>query len=362
VRRFSRVLWRSLKWFFVVALGVEVLSFAVITTSNWVIYGHLREGPKAVYDAYSLFQMPDGFRPTAHVVKVPPKAELGRLIWFFGGSTMRASDGPEDKTIPSFVMGALNAADKPYAFNCINFGINSYNSLLEVKLLEKEFIETDKRPELVVFYDGANDSNYFAVQKTRYAHEGRERVKGVIESYYKSGIGLLKPLNAAYYASFTRELLQKLLYTVETVDPKSPELAAFIDVTVKRYDFINHLCASYGIPFILFWQPLYWTENCKSAHPEVVAKESAAILGHKVFPHVRDNFMLVYGDLERALSGKPYFVPMRNALCARTAPVYTHDGVHNTVAGREAIAAAMLPRLRAQLSLNNPMPTNGDQP
>jgi hypothetical protein len=361
VRRFLLVLWRTAKGLVVAVLGVEILSFAVITTSNLVIYGHLREGPRAVYDAYSLFQMPDGFRPTAHVVPVAPKPELGRLIWFFGGSTMRASDGPEDKTIPSFLMGALNAADTPYRFDCVNFGINSYNSLMEVKLLEKEFIETAKRPNLVVFYDGANDANYFAVQKNRYAHEGRERVQGVIESYYKSGFGLLKPLNAAYYASFTRELLQKFLYAVRKVDPNSPELAAFVEVTVKRYDFIEHLCASYGIPFVLLWQPLYWTETCQTVKPEVTAQESAIILGRKVFPHVRDNFMLVYGALERALADKPYFVPMRNALCARTRPVYTADGVHNPESGREAIAAAMLPTLLARLSLQ-PMPANGDQP
>lgn len=361
MRRFFPVLWRTVKWLAVAVLGIELLSFAVITTSNLVIYGHLREGPRAVYDAYSLFQMPDGFRPTAHVAPVAPKPELGRLIWFFGGSTMRASNDPEDKAIPSFLMATLNAEDAPYRFDGINFGINSYNSLLEVKLLEKEFIEAEKRPNLVVFYDGANDANYFAVQKNRYAHEGRERVKGVIESYYRSGFGLLKPFNAAYYASFTRELLQKLFYIVREVDPNSPELAAFVDVTVKRYDFINHLCASYGIPFVLFWQPLYWTETCHDVQPEVAAKEAATILGRKVFPHVRDNFMLVYGALEKALADKPYFVPMRNALCARTRPVYTADGVHNTVPGREAIAAAMLPTLRARLSLK-PMPANGDQP
>jgi hypothetical protein len=327
------VLWRTVKWLAVAVLGIELLSFAVITTSNLVIYGHLREGPRAVYDAYSLFQMPDGFRPTAHVAPVASKPELGRLIWFFGGSTMRASNDPEDKAIPSFLMATLNAEDAPYRFDGINFGINSYNSLLEVKLLEKEFIEAEKRPNLVVFYDGANDANYFAVQKNRYAHEGRERVKGVIESYYRSGFGLLKPFNAAYYASFTRELLQKLFYIVREVDPNSPELAAFVDVTVKRYDFINHLCASYGIPFVLFWQPLYWTETCHDVQRKWRQRKRPPSSGQGVSPCAR-HFMLVYGALEKALADKPYFVPMRNA-CARV-PVLSTPPTACIIPSRDA--------------------------
>jgi hypothetical protein len=360
VKRCLALAWRAVKWAVIGLVCLEVLSFAVITTSNWIIYGNLREGPKAVYDPYTLFQMAVSIWPTVNAVgKEEPRPELTRSIWFFGGSTMRASNGPMPETIPSLAAVALNAASKPYGIYCLNFGVNSFNSLLEVKYLQKQFIELPIRPNLVVFYDGANDANYFAVQKDRYAHEGKERVQGVIESYYKTGFGILKPLNAAYYASFTRELLEKLLYTTRPVDPDSPELAAFVADAVKRYDFVDHLCRSYGVPFVLFLQPVYWAETCQAREPSVVAQEKAAILGRKTFPYVRENFMTVYGALERALAGKPYCVNLRDALCGRTVPVYTADGVHNTVAGRQAIVAAMLPVLRARLSLNPPAATGG---
>ncbi len=361
MKRFFSVAWRSARWLVLGVLCLELLSFAVITTTNWIIYGNLREGPKAVYDPYALFLMENGIWPTAHVEVTKDHPELSRTIWFFGGSTMRASTAPFEKSIPSFVAKALNADDKPYVFNCLNFGVNSFNSLLEVKYLEKQFIEYPIRPNLVVFYDGANDANYFAVQKTPYAHEGRERVQGVIESYYKSGLGILKPVNAAYYASFTRELLEKLLYASRPVDPDSPELAEFVDLTVKRYDFVARLAESYGAQFLLFLQPLYWVETCPALDEATAAAERESILGRKAFPHVRDNFMTVYAALERALSGKPYFVNLRDSLCARNAPAYTADGVHNTDSGREAIAAAMLPALRTHLFLN-PAPQNRGQP
>ncbi|WP_428563568.1 MAG: SGNH/GDSL hydrolase family protein [Solidesulfovibrio sp. DCME] len=361
MKRFFATAVKTIKWGIIGVLCLEALSFAVITTTNWVIYGNLREGPKAVYDPYALFLMGNGVWPTANIAVAEGYPELSKVLWFFGGSTMRASAAPYAHSIPSLVAKALNETGKPYAFNCFNFGVNSFNSLLESKYLEKQFIEFPIRPNLVVFYDGANDANYFAVQKTPYAHEGRERVQGVIESYYKSGYGILKPLNAAYFASFTRELLQKLLYTAKPVDPDSPELATFVELTVKRYDFINRLCAAEGAAFLLALQPLYWVETCPGLDAGVGQKEKDAILGRKTFPHVRENFMTVYAALERGLAGKPYFVNLRDALCGRNAPAYTADGVHNTDAGREAITAALLPAIRARLALKPEHDDGGPQ-
>lgn len=362
MKRFFSLVWRGAKWGLAGLLFVELLSFAVITTTNWIIYGNLREGPKAVYDPYALFLMENGVWPTANNAIVDCYPELSKTIWFFGGSTMRASSAAYELSIPSLVAKTLNTTGKPCAFNCFNFGVNSFNSLLEVKYLEKQFIEFPIRPDLVVFYDGANDANYFSVQKTPYAHEGRERVQGVIESYYKSSLGLLKPINAAYFASFTRELLQKLLYTAKAVEPGSPELAEFVDLTIKRYDFIDRLCAANGARFVLFLQPLYWVEDAPDLDARVAASEKETILGRKSFPYVRENFRTVYAALERGLSGKPYFVNLRNSLIGRTAPAYTADGVHNTDAGREGIAAAMLPAIRDRLPCNNLLPSNGGQP
>ena len=359
MKRFFLLALRTLEWLVVGGLLLEAVSFGAICTSNWIVFGQSRDGPKAVYDPYALFRMSVDVWPTRNAAASPSEKDPTRTIWFFGGSTMRASDAPIETTIPSLVAKALDAENPPSHCNCVNFGVNAFNSLLETKLLQKEYIEAQTRPDLVVFYDGANDANYFAVQKNRYAHEGRERVAGLIESYYKSGFGLLKPLAAAYYASYTRELLHKLLYVARPVDPDSPELAAFVDLAVKRYDFVDHLCASYGARFVLFLQPLLWTETCMGDPPGDAAQGNRML--PSAFPHVRENFMTVYGALERALADKPYCVPLRNAVCGRLAPAYTADGVHNTASGREAVVTAMLPALRARLSLN-PNARNGGQP
>lgn len=347
-RALSRVA-RLAAWLVLAVLGVEALCMAVITTTNYLIYGNLREGPKAVYDPYALFLMDTGVWPTEHVA-VSEVPALNRTIWFFGGSTMRAASTTFDKSIPSLVARDLNATGGKLAYNCFNFGVNSFNSLLEVKYFQKLLIEFPAKPNLVVFYDGANDANYFAVQGSAYAHEGRERVRGLLESYYKTGVGLLKPLTAAYYASFTRELLEKLTYTARAVSPDDPELALFVDLTVKRYDFIERVAALYGSRFLLFLQPLYWVETCPDLPPELRAAEGGLITTGGRLAMVRENFTTVYAALAKALAGRPYFVDIRDALCSRRAPAYEADGVHNTDAGRDIVARAMLPAIRDRLA------------
>lgn len=348
MKRLLRRLPRIPLWLLVAAACLELASFAAITALNILLYDNTREGPRAVYDPYALFLQANGTWPTAGIASAE-KPEDDRFVWFFGGSTMRASTAPYDKSIPSFAATALNAGPGPVRYTCFNFGINSFNSILETKYLQKQLIEFPLPPHLVVFYDGANDANYFALYKTPYGHEGMDRVQGLLESYFKTPIGILKPLCAAWYASFTRELLAKLTYALTPLDPDSPALRDYVALTVKRYDHVARLTAAYGAPFVLFLQPVYWAEECPDMDPGVRREEERTILGRRSLPHVRQNFMTIYAALEHALAEKPYFVNLRNALCSRTAPAYTADGVHQTDAGREGVAQAMLPWLRQRL-------------
>ena len=95
IKNGARVTWRAVKWLLLGLVGVELLSFAVITTSNWIIYGNLREGPKAVYDPYTLFQMAIPIWPTVDALGQDFPPQRVRTVWFFGGSTMGQSLGPD---------------------------------------------------------------------------------------------------------------------------------------------------------------------------------------------------------------------------------------------------------------------------
>jgi hypothetical protein len=332
-----RLIFSLLKWAVIILVAVEVLSFLFLTLANLFIYGSIWEGSRVNYDAYTLFQ--EGLRPTANN---PPAVDAkdNRLIWMFGGSTMRGSTNDDAKTIPSFLAGILNRAEKPLTFTVLNFGENSFNSLLETKYLQKLLIERPDRPHLIIFYDGVNECVYFSQNRNAYAHHGYQRVRALIESHRRSLFGLLKPLTAAVYASFTMEAYNKLRQTVIPIQGNSPELRNFVDLTVQRYDYVNQQAGFYGAKFLLFWQPILWVENCKVA-PQVEKMEEDYAINKARFAAVRHNFQVTYQALAARLKDKPYFIDFQNILCSRTQPVYKPDGAHLQDAGRMMVARAM---------------------
>lgn len=338
MKKSLRLIFSICKWLLLALVAVEVMSFLFVTLSNFFIYGSVWEGSRVNYDAYTLFQ--EGPRPTANNLPAASASPNHRTIWMFGGSTMRGSTDDDAKTIPSFLAALLNREGKPLSCTVLNFGENSFNSLLETKYLQKVLIERPTRPNLIIFYDGANECAYFSQTRTAYAHHGYQRVRALIESHRRSLFGLLKPLNAAVYASFTRELYDKLRQTVLPIAADSPELRNFVDLAVQRYDYVNQQAGFYGAKFLLFWQPILWVET-KEVAPQVREMEKKYAINVDRFAAVRHNFQVTYQALADRLRDKPYFIDFQNILCSRTEPVYKPDGVHLQDSGRMMVAREM---------------------
>lgn len=338
--RVGRVAARVLKWALVAILGLEVVSFCVVTLSNLVVYGSVWEGSRVNYDGYTLFQ--EGPRATLNNPPTTALPEAGhRILWVFGGSTTRGATDDDAMTIPSLLAGRLNVdPGSGPAVTVRNFGENSFNSLLETRYLQKALIEEAERPDVVIFYDGANEAVYFSQLRTPYAHHGYLQVEALIESHRRSLLGLLKPVNAAYRASSTRELASKINQTLIPIRRDSPELRGFVDRTVQRYDYLHEQAGLLGAEFVLFWQPVLWSEGC-DVPVEVSEIERAYLINKARFTEVRENFRVVQGALAEALAGRPYFVDIREALCARSAPTYQPDGVHLTDEGRKMVASVI---------------------
>ncbi len=346
MKTFLRLLRFLLKWAVITVVSVEVMCFLILTLANLFIYHSIWEGSRVNYDPYTLFQ--EGPRPTGNN---PPDAVSGRdhrIIWMFGGSTMRCSDTDDDaKTISGHLAGFLNRAGTPVSFTVRNFGENSFNSLMETKYLEKLLIESPERPHLIIFMDGANECAYFSQYRTPYAHYGYQRVQALIENHRRNFLGLFKPLGAAIYSSFTREMYDKLRQTVIPIRADSAALRRDAAMTAQRYDYVNQQAGFYGAKFLLFWQPMLWVENCKVA-PQVKKIEDNYAINQVRFGAVRHNFQVVYQALADRLRNKPYFVDCQNSFCARTEPVYKPDGVHMEDAGRRMMARRMLEVMQAR--------------
>lgn len=343
MKTLGKALYFLIKWVVILVIGVELLAFAVISVSNFVIYGHIREGSRALYDPYTLFRSSEGLRPTANVC--PQQGKETRLIWMFGGSTTRGSTLDDASTIPSLLAQELNSKGGDICWEVVNFGQNSYNSLLEVQFFEKQLMMQERYPDVVLFYDGANDSVYFAQHRTTDGHHGYRRARGLIESYYNSFFGVFKALNAAFYASFTKELYDKFMQVQVPIKKDSPALQEHVQQVNKRYNFVNKVAACYGAHFLVFWQPTQWVET-QEVMVEVHEKESKHFINTERFASMRQNFLTVYGALENSLQQRPFFVDFRNTLASRKEVAFKPDGVHLTEYGRLMVAKAMAAALR----------------
>jgi len=322
-------LFLGLKWLIAGLIMLEIASFLAISLSNYWIYGQLRDGERVNYDPYALFL--EGVRPTHNNPAAPGKDVL--TFWLFGGSSMRGATDYDDRTIPSFLAQIWNQEEPNRPATMVNCGEDGFNSLMETKYLQKLLIE-QRPPDLILFFDGANDAAYFAQHRTPDAHHGYERLRGMIEDYHRSFFGLLKPLNAAMWSSFTHDLYDKIRQGVIRIDPGAPVLQQFVDSCEKRYDYLNKEAASFGARFLLIWQPCWWAETEPVA--AAVREKEDIILGKK--SALRDNFMVTYQALKERLQAKPYFIDFQNILCARTEPVYQPDGIHLQDVGRKIVA------------------------
>ena len=328
MKRTFRIVFTSLKWLIAVLVMVEIASFLAISISNYWIYGQLRDGDPVHYDPYALYL--EGVRPTANN-PAPGKSQM--TVWLFGGSSMRGACDHDSRTIPSYLAKIWNRQEPNYQATMVNCGQDGFNSLMETKYLQKRLIENPP-PKLLIFYDGANDCAYFAQDRTPDAHQGYDRLRGMIEDYHRSFFGLLKPLNAAMWSSFTREIYDKMREGVFRIDPHDPEVRKFVDSCEQRYDYVNKVSAAFGAKFLLIWQPCWWAET-EPVAPAVRAHENL-IMGKK--SALRHNFVVTYNALEERLKNKPYFIDFRNVVCSRTEPVYQPDGIHMLAVGREIMA------------------------
>ncbi|MBI5684545.1 MAG: SGNH/GDSL hydrolase family protein [Verrucomicrobia bacterium] len=336
VLKILRTVFRLAKWSLIAIVVVEVVSFVVVVSSNFVLYGSRFEGSRARYDAYALFLHREGPRATAFNRRsgVPSR---DRLLWILGGSTTRGSTDDDAKTIPSFLSHDLNRDAEGLCWTVRNFGVNSFNSLLQAKYLQKLLIEESEKPDLVIFLDGANDATYYATFRTPEAHFGYSKVRGIIESYRNRWFGILKPIYAAAYASYTRELLEKITQTMTCIPQNSPELRAFADSVTRRYDFLDRLCRSLGIEFVVFWQPTRWVETAPAA-PAIRDMERRGVISADRLPAYAHNMRAISDAVIARAGSLDCFVDFRNVLTSRTSLVYREDGVHFLDEGRELVA------------------------
>jgi lysophospholipase L1-like esterase len=339
VKKFGGILLTWLKWIILVLILVEIGCFLLITVTNLILFGSIWKGSEVRYDPYAEFLNVKGVQPTVHNPSAP-ELKKAKSIWMLGGSTTRCEKVPYDQTIASFLAQRLNEPGKRYPVAVTNFGENTFNSVMEIKYLQKLLMESSRPPALIIFYDGANDCIYFNEYRNPQAHYGYRRLQGPVESYRRTHLGLLKPLIAALYASFTLETYDRLRQVVTPLRPDDPALLEEAGAIQRRYAHAQRLAAAYGAKFLVFWQPLIWMETGK-VDPEVRKREEKLAIMKSRFLEFKQNFSIVYQTLAAHLKDEPYFINFQNVLCSRPERVYDPDGVHLNAIGNRMVADAL---------------------
>ncbi|MBV8478405.1 MAG: SGNH/GDSL hydrolase family protein [Acidobacteria bacterium] len=193
-------------------------------------------------------------------------------IWMFGDSTMWGTGAPDEETIPSLLAGNYERAGKP---SCIvNYAEKGWTSTQELIALIEELKHNERKPQVVLFYDGGSEA-FAAWQNRRIdVHNNYLGFKKYLEGWeeeQRAGFGYLRRTNTFRHL---RALAEDL-----TGKPQSPQLseaevkmmaAAIMQNYLQNMDLIHLLATRYGFRPVFVWYP-----NLLVGHKQLTSAESA---------------------------------------------------------------------------------------
>ncbi len=185
-------------------------------------------------------------------------------IYMFGGSTLWGTGSPDWGTIPSLLAEQYQKAGRPVCVR--NYGESAWVSTQGTIKLLLELKHGERRPDLVIFYDGVNDV-FTAWQAGRAdVHQDFDRIKARFEPRAQGRpgtFGYLLDSNAS-------RLLQDWLAPSappRTVGAGAPlgepaELArAPVAGYLRNLDVVDALAERHGFDYVFFWQPVIFADQ-----------------------------------------------------------------------------------------------------
>jgi lysophospholipase L1-like esterase len=307
---------------------------------KWHPYVYWRRVPS---EGHSFNIDEEGLRKTWNAKK--GDSELPRVrIFMMGGSTIWGIGARDEETIPSIVAQLLT---REYKLNVevTNFGASGYVTTQEVIALLRE-LQRGNTPNLVVFYDGVNDT-FCAYQNKGVAgipqnESNREREFNLlrpeqIRHLYKEALLVTFKSSSTYYV--LRSLVRKttgrdlLSFGHNGFVPPPPNQMASEVARIYAWNvkLVQNLGETYGFRTLFYWQPTVYTKDKLTPYERQTRGDDGmkpyyteATTAVKTQLSNIDSFH----DISGVFNGdpRPYFI----------------DDVHVTGAGNEIIAHRML--------------------
>lgn len=324
---------------------------------RWRPYVYFRQRP---FSGETINIDADGLRRTWR----PPPGPVGpgesrtfRLL-MLGGSSLWGFGARDDHTIPSLVARELHEqGDRVEIRNLAEIG---YVSTQEVVSLVCE-LQSGYRPDLVVFYDGVNDSTSALLEGEAgvTTNERNRRAEfNILQSPARLGAAMLGRLiedSASYrFAQVTGRRLIGFRGPAGAL-PSADRQAELAAAVVARYRanlaIVDQLGRGFGFEALYYWQPVVFDKIALTA----VEREEAEKLGW-----ARGFVGQVY-DAVRAspeLKAEPRFHDL-SRLFAETEGLVFIDYCHTTEAANDTIAAAIARDVLAAVRRRGGEPEHG---
>jgi lysophospholipase L1-like esterase len=382
--RFFAVIGRSTAAFLVIAIVLEIFSFAALSVYRRLHMDPLSPQKSPAYDSETwgadFWREQSAFWSRARSNYLPfmvwsvrkwhgkyintDDSEMGtwrrtiqamsddckrttvRKLWVFGGSTVYGIGTPDWATIPSFLSQKLNA-DHAACWEVTNLGSEGYVTNQEVTLLIQQ-LKAGRRPDIAIFYDGVNESlvgGFSPGDPTE--HWTFDAIKARFE---KPETGRLSFLKRSYTVQFVQALRQS---DGQDHYPtfSDEQVAAKARTTLENYEanvrIARMLAKEYGFKTYFFWQPLLEFGNKPLVPFEEKLKEARRTeLGGRV----QRGVMAVYNEAERQSRISQDYLFLGHALDDVKDLIYV-DEFHLDPRGNHIMADRIAETLRANGSV-----------
>ncbi len=261
----------------------------------------------------------------------PACADQPKLkVWVMGGSTVYGTLIPDWATLPSVLSRVLNTASR--CVEVANLGVESYNTNQEVILLQEQ-LKAGHVPDVVIFYDGFNDTNTTFSPGGVQAHLGYVTTKRKLEGGFASQLEFLVERSAVWrlVVEITKAWGQKKV-TASYLEPTPQRVALTLDNYLENIKIAKKLGELYGFKLCAFWQPvmLFGDKPLVPYERELLLHEWGAGLP-------REGFAPVYREAEQRAQRDRQFIFLGHIFDQADQPLYL-DWVHLNPAGNDLVA------------------------
>jgi hypothetical protein len=245
---------------------------------------------------------------------------------------------PDWATIPSYLSRDLNAGSR----DCVavsNFGVEGYVTDQELILLAEQ-LKAGGDPDIVIFYDGVNDSSLaWPPSSSPNAHFLFRTIKTRVEG---SVSGRLDFLQKSYAMRLVREGLAALHPArsfPSLIAEAQPSVVTTLDNYVANLRLVRALGEAYKFKLYCFWQPMlvYGHKPLVPFEQQMATRDASGISEESAW------FLTIaaaYREAERRAARSGNFVFLGSLFDSTREPIYV-DEAHLGPRGNELAAQAI---------------------